>query len=62
MAVITKNHALNVIRRAFGPEFAESIAGSVPDRINLDDPADTKVLADLGVTRDRLLDALGGEL
>ncbi|GIF47457.1 hypothetical protein DFJ67_6938 [Asanoa ferruginea] len=62
MAVITKNHALNVIRRAFGPDFAESIAGSLPSQINLDDPADTKVLADLGVTRDRLLDALGGEL
>jgi hypothetical protein len=62
MAVITKNHALTVIRRAFGPDFAESIAGSLPDRIDLDDPADTKVMADLGVTRDSLLDALGGEM
>ena len=62
MAVITKDHALTVIRRAFGPDFAESIAGRLPDRINLDDPRDTRLLAELGVTRDSLLDALGGEL
>ncbi|MEV6489241.1 hypothetical protein AB0M20_11525 [Actinoplanes sp. NPDC051633] len=44
MAVITKAHALNVIRRAYGEQHAEAMAEHLPDRIDLDDPADTKVL------------------
>jgi hypothetical protein len=62
MAIITKTEALNVIRRAYGPDHAESLAERLPDQIDLDDAADAKLLFQLGLTRDRLFDALGGEL
>ena len=62
MTVIAKEEALNVIRRAYGPEHAESLAARLPDRIDLDDAADARLLFELGLTRDRLIDALGGEL
>jgi hypothetical protein len=62
MAVITKTHALRIIRRAYGPDFAESVAERLPDRIDLDNPADTEALFRLGLSRDRLFSALGGEL
>jgi hypothetical protein len=62
MAVITKTHALRVIRRAYGPDYAESVADRLPDRIDLDNAADAEVLFRLGLTRDRLFSALGGEL
>ena len=62
MTIITKAHALKVIRRAYGQEHAESLAERLPDRIDLDEPADARLLSELGLTRDRLFNALGAEL
>jgi hypothetical protein len=62
MAVITKAHALHVIHRALGPSHAEAVADRLPDRINLDDDADRKLLFELGLTPDRLFSDLGAEL
>jgi hypothetical protein len=61
MSVVTKTHVLTVARRAYGPEFAESVAERLPDRIDLDEPADRKLLSELGLTPDRLFSALGAE-
>jgi hypothetical protein len=62
MTIITKTHALVIIRRVYGPEQAESLAERLPDRIDLDNSADTKLLFELGLTRDRLFSELGAEL
>ncbi|AGZ42788.1 hypothetical protein [Actinoplanes friuliensis] len=62
MAVITKTHMLGVVRRAYGPEQAETLSGRLPDRIDLESPADSALLFELGLTPDRLFSALGGEL
>ena len=62
MTVITKTHALRVLRRAYGPDQAEALAERLPDRIDLDNPADTRLLFELGLTRDRLFSELGAEL
>ena len=62
MAVITKTHALNVIRRVYGPSNAEAVADRLPDRIDLDNAADRKLLFELGLTPDRLFRDLGAEL
>jgi len=62
MTAVTKTHALEVLRRAYGPDEAETLATSLPDRIDLDDAAHTRMLADLGVTRDDLFNELGAEL
>ena len=62
MTVLTKAQALKVLRRAYGPDRAEALAGHLPDRIDLDSDADTRLLAELGITRDGLFDALGAEL
>lgn len=62
MTVVTKTHALKVIRRAYGSDYAESVAGRLPDRIDLDNAADARLLCELGLTPDRLFGALGAEL
>jgi hypothetical protein len=62
MTVITKTQALKVIRSAYGPDHADSVAERLPDRIDLNNPADTRLLADLGVTPDGLYEAFGAEL
>ncbi len=62
MTVLTKAQAFRVLRRAYGPDRAEALVERLPDRIDLDSDADTRLLADLGVTRDGLFDALGAEL
>ena len=62
MAIHTKPELLAIIRRAHGPDVAESVAGQLPDRIDPDDDADAELLRRLGLTRERLVDALGGEL
>jgi hypothetical protein len=62
MTVLTKMQALRVIRRAYGSDVAESLAPGLPDRIDLENPADAELLFRLGVTRDHLFNALGGEL
>ena len=62
MTAITKTHALEVIRRAYGPDHAESLAGRLPDRIDLDNAAHANLLSELGLTPDRLVNALGAEL
>jgi hypothetical protein len=62
MTVILKTQALQVIRRAYGPDHAESLAEHLPDRIDLDNVAHTRLMAELGLTPDRLFDALGAEL
>jgi hypothetical protein len=62
MTAITKTHALRVISRAYGRDRAESLAGRLPDRIDLDDATHTKLLSELGLTPDRLFNSLGAEL
>jgi hypothetical protein len=62
MTVITKTEALRIIQRVYGPEQAESLAGRLPDEIDLDNAADARMLSELGLTRERLFEALGGEL
>jgi hypothetical protein len=62
MAILTKAEALAIVRRAYGPDVADSIAGQLPDRIDPDNDADAELLVTLGLTRDGLADALGGEL
>ena len=61
MAAYTKPQALGIIRRAFGPDVAMSLADRLPDRIDPDDAADAELLFELGLSRGRLLDALGGD-
>ncbi|GIM96510.1 hypothetical protein [Paractinoplanes toevensis] len=62
MPVITKTHALRVIRRAYGPDHAQSVAEQLPERLDMANPADAALLYRLGLTPDRLASALGGEL
>ena len=62
MAVMTKAEALVIIRRAYGPDVAESVRDRLPDQIDPDNDADAELLATLGLTRDGLANALGGEL
>ena len=62
MTVITKTHALQVIRRAYGPDHAESLTERLPNRIDLDNPAEAELVSELGLTRDRLFSELGAEL
>lgn len=62
MTVLTKTEALTIIRRAYGPSRAESVADRLPDRIDVDNEADIELLFALGLTRDGLFGALGGEL
>ena len=61
MTVLTRSDALAIIRRAYGPVYAESLVDRLPDRIDLDDDADSRILSELGLTRDGLFSALGGE-
>jgi|1186.fasta_scaffold1034532_2 hypothetical protein len=61
MTVLTRNQALGVIRRAYGPDRAESLAERLPAQIDTEDPADHKLLFELGLTRERLVEALGAE-
>lgn len=62
MAVHTKAEALAIIRRAYGPDVAESVAGRLPDQIDPESDADAELLSRLGITREGLANALGGEL
>ncbi|MEV4318192.1 hypothetical protein [Actinocrispum sp. NPDC049592] len=62
MTVISKALALQAIRRAYGPDFAESLAEHLPDRIDTHDAGDLARMADLGLTADGIFDALGAEL
>ena len=62
MTIVTKAHALRVISRVYGPDRAESMAERLPDEIDLDNAAQGRVLSELGLTPDRLFDALGVEL
>jgi hypothetical protein len=61
MTMLTKTQALGVIRRAYGPDMAESLAERLPEQIDTEDPAHHKLLFQLGVTRERLFEALGAE-
>jgi hypothetical protein len=61
MTVLTKTQALGVIRRAYGPDTAESLAEHLPKQIDTEDPADHQLLSELGLTRERLFEALGAE-
>ena len=61
MTMLTKTQALGVIRRAYGPDVAESLAEHLPRQIDTEDPADHKLLSELGLTRERLFEALGAE-
>jgi hypothetical protein len=62
MTVITKAHALRVLRRAYGHDHAAALAAQLPDKFDLDHPADVEMLFKLGLTPDRLASALGGEI
>ena len=62
MTAITKTRALRVIRRAYGPDHAESLAERLPERIDLDNATHARLLSELGLTPDRLFNALGAEL
>jgi hypothetical protein len=62
MTVITKARALDVIRRAYGEQHAQTLVKHLPDRIDLDNPKDAALLAELGLTPDRLFNELGAEL
>jgi hypothetical protein len=62
MRVITKIHVLTVARRAYGQDYAESIAPRLPDRADFDNAKDRQLLFELGLTPDRLFDAFGAEL
>ena len=62
MAVLSKAEALVIIRRAYGPDVAQSIESRLPEQIDPDDDADAELLATLGLTRDGLANAMGGEL
>ena len=62
MAILTKAEALMIIRRAYGPDVADSLAGQLPDRFDPDNDADAAFLRSLGLTREGLVDALGGDL
>jgi hypothetical protein len=62
MAVISKTHALRVVRRAYGPDHADRLAEHLPEQLDLENPADAALLYRLGLTPDRLASALGGEL
>ena len=61
MTILTKNQALGVIRRAYGSDRAELLADHLPKRVDLENPADRELLAQLGLTRERLFQALGAE-
>ncbi|MBP2326605.1 hypothetical protein JOF56_006990 [Kibdelosporangium banguiense] len=62
MTAFSKAHALNVVRRVYGPDRAESLAERLPDRIDLHNAAHAKLLSELGLTADDLFNALGAEL
>jgi hypothetical protein len=61
MTILTKNQALGVVRRAYGPDKAESLAERLPERVDLENPADHELLFQLGLTRERLFQALSAE-
>jgi hypothetical protein len=44
MTILTKNQALGVIRRAYGSDRAESLADRLPERADLENPADRELL------------------
>jgi hypothetical protein len=62
MTTLTRTHVLRVARRAYGPDFAESVAEQLPERLDLENPADADLLFRLGLTPDRLFNALGAEM
>jgi hypothetical protein len=62
MPVITKTRALQVIRRAYGSEHADAVADRLPEHLDLSDAAHNRLLYDLGLTPDRLANALGAEI
>ncbi|MFI5695347.1 hypothetical protein ACIA58_26070 [Kribbella sp. NPDC051586] len=62
MAVLSKAEVLVIIRRAYGPDLAQSIEPRLPDQIDPDNDADAELMATLGLTRDGLANAMGGEL
>jgi RNA polymerase sigma factor (sigma-70 family) len=62
MIVITKTHVLRVVRRVYGPDHAASLAERLPERMDLERPADARLLSELGLTPDRLFSDLGAEL
>ena len=59
--MLTKAEALGIVRWAYGPELAESLAHRLPDWIDLDNAANVELLFRLGLSQDRLFSALGGE-
>ena len=54
---VTRTKAEQALTQQF-----ESVAGRLPDRIDLDNAAHTRLLAELGLTPDGMFDELGAEL
>jgi hypothetical protein len=61
MAVLSKAEALAIIRRSYGPDFAQQVEDRLPDHLDPEDSADIETLFRLGITREGLLEALGGD-
>ncbi|MEV4264635.1 hypothetical protein [Kribbella sp. NPDC049584] len=59
---MTKAEVLAIIRRAYGPGVADSLEDRLPERIDPENDADAEFLTTLGLTRDGLANAMGGEL
>jgi hypothetical protein len=62
VTVIAKIQALQMIRRAYGPDVAASLANTLPDQVDLDDARQAEPLSHVGVTLERLFNALGAAL
>ena len=62
MLILSRAQLLQVIGRAYGPELADALAPQLPKQVDLDQPSDAELLYRLGVTCDRLFNALGAEL
>jgi hypothetical protein len=62
MTVLTKAQVLAVIRRARGPQAAESVAEQIPETLDTDDPKALELLSHLGFTRDQIFSDLGGAI
>jgi hypothetical protein len=58
---LSKEEVIEVIRRAgYTPEMIDEIASKLPDPVDLDQGA--SLLAHYGMTREQLMDRLGGTL
>ncbi|HEY2296897.1 MAG TPA: hypothetical protein VGH43_04160 [Jatrophihabitans sp.] len=62
MTKLTKAEAIAVIRRTRGPDVVAVLAEQLPDTLDLDDAKDQNLLYRLGLSREVLINHLGGEI